>query len=998
MASLLDAARIAKTIVRILERSHADRDEATGLAVLRALRQVSGEAPRQGLKTLDYAQRLAPSDGGISYAVGLLRLVLGDPRASEPLAMLASRDGTMEVFAFVALAHRAVGDTDAAVAALDEALSGHAPPPDPWFRRVLDSVVGEALRPGWCGLDNAGRLYIGGAAAGWPARDLAVLADGRPATLQPARRPAALRLGGEWRSTRLLEVRARDHALVGGCIDVARVIRVEGFVEASEAGGLRGWCWLPGEPHTPPEIRIEGGKRPLVLRAEMARTDTQGFSPFAEPRDFGVEAADLPPAGAELRVLGPHGRALYGSPLRPGEAARSARLSARLSGPSRVQPWAPAAPPPREPSIAVGAVVPRDEAAPATARPLAVVIPVYRGLVITLACIDSVLDVRALDERIIVVCDASPEPALVEALHDRAAAGRIELSLQYENRGFPATANVGLRLAAGCDTVLLNSDTVVPPHWLARLRAAAYRAPDIGTATPLSNDATIFGYPRMDAPAPMPDAAGVAHLSEIARATDAGDVVEVPTAHGFCMFIRADCLEETGLLREDVFAQGYGEENDFCLRARALGWRHVAAPGVYVGHVGGQSFAPTKTFLVARNLRILNRLHPGYDRLVAGWIAADPLAAHRRRMDAARFAGAAADRRAVLLVTHDRGGGVLRHVRERAAAHAAAGDRAILLRPRRRGGQTLAAISTADGADYPNLAFAVPDELDGLLDLLRGARVRLIELHHFVGHHPELVPALRALGCPQDVVIHDYAWFCPRITLVTGGDRYCGEPPVTVCADCIADHGQRIDETIAPAALVARSADWLARARAVVAPSSDAARRIERHFPIVAHLGVWEREPPFEAAQPRPADGVRRVCVPGAISVEKGFSVLLALARHISRAGLPIQLVVAGYTCDDPRLLDTGAVHITGPYAPGEAVALIRAQAADVAFLPSIWPETWSYALSEAWGAGLPVAAFDIGAPAERIRARGGGLLLPLHLPVGRLADMLLTWKGPANA
>ena len=54
----------------------------------------------------------------------------------------------------------------------------------------------------------------------------------------------------------------------------------------------------------------------------------------------------------------------------------------------------------------------------------------------------------------------------------------------------------------------------------------------------------------------------------------------------------------SGSLRADVFAQGYGEENDFCLRARHLGWRHVAAPGVFVAHVGGHSFGAA-----ARHLR-----------------------------------------------------------------------------------------------------------------------------------------------------------------------------------------------------------------------------------------------------------------------------------------------------------------------------------------------------------------------------------------------------------
>ena len=90
-------------------------------------------------------------------------------------------------------------------------------------------------------------------------------------------------------------------------------------------------------------------------------------------------------------------------------------------------------------------------------------------------------------------------------------------------------------------------------------------------------------------------------------------------------------------------------------------------------------------------------------------------------------------------------------------------------------------------------------------------------------------------------------------------------------------------------------------------------------------------------------------------------------------------------------------VGITGPYREEEAEALIRAQAAHLALIPSIWPETWCFALSEAWRAGLAVAAFDIGAQAERIRATGRGWLLPLGMPAHRLNDALLSLSPLAS-
>jgi GT2 family glycosyltransferase len=313
-----------------------------------------------------------------------------------------------------------------------------------------------------------------------------------------------------------------------------------------------------------------------------------------------------------------------------------------------------------------------------------IIIPVYRGLAVTNQCIESVLAARSLpDERIVVVIDASPEPELVRVLEEMAAVGRITISISPVNRGFPATANIGLRMSQGRDVVLLNSDTLTPPGWAARLQAAVYSADDIGTATPLSNDATIFSYPVTDSVNPPVALDEVTVLSALAARVNGDTVVDVPTAHGFCMYIRADCLADTGLLRDDVFGQGYGEENDFSMRARVFGWRHVAATGVFVGHVGSQSFTAAKAYLVARNLRILNRLHVGYEGMINDWLAADPLAETRRRLDLARFASTRADRPVVALVTHDREGGVRRHVCERAAIYEREGDCTIILCPDR---------------------------------------------------------------------------------------------------------------------------------------------------------------------------------------------------------------------------------------------------------------------------------------------------------------------------
>jgi glycosyltransferase involved in cell wall biosynthesis len=239
--------------------------------------------------------------------------------------------------------------------------------------------------------------------------------------------------------------------------------------------------------------------------------------------------------------------------------------------------------------------------------------------------------------------------------------------------------------------------------------------------------------------------------------------------------------------------------------------------------------------------------------------------------------------------------------------------------------------------------------------------------------------------------VHDYGWFCPRLALV-GRDRYCGEPDLPECEACVADHGHFLQEDITVAELRRRSAAFLAGARHVVVPSDDTAQRLRRHFPVVPVMTVPHEDDSMIPPAVRPTNGIgrSRVCVVGGIGVHKGYDVVLACARDAERRDLDLEFVVVGNTTDDARMMATGRVFVTGRYSPDEAVDLIGRQHADLGFVASIWPETWCLTLGEIWRAGLPVAAFDIGAPAERIRHTGRGFLLPLGLSASAINNALV--------
>ncbi len=917
------------------------------------------------LRWLERAHRLAPHDPNVTLTLASLYLGNNPGKAAELFLALTQVHDVKQAWFGLAAARLRHGGPEAAAAPLAVLLSRHAFTPD--IASLAEQIAGKS---GWCGIRSDGWLEL-------PARGgIEVWQDGQPVD--------GARLAPGWIASRSVEVRADGRHLLGSPLQAGAIRRIAGFVEPWD-GGIRGWVWHPADPDRHPELTLRWPsiRRRRTIVADDESGNVADAGPLARPRLFRLTRDELPHGHGLLHIRGPDGRPLLGAPLDP-TADQTSPQRRRIKEAANLP-------------LAGVPFLPQRAAVGKRKRGTAVVIPVHDGGAVTLACLDSVRASVPQGTEIVVVDDGSAEPALIAALDDLATTQDIQIVRHKQAQGFPASANAGILAARGRDVVLLNSDTLVPSGWLQRLRAAAYSADDIGTVTPLSNNASILSYPREAGANPCPDQAATNRLDCLAFQANGGDTVDIPVGVGFCLYLRRDCLTEVGVFRAELFAQGYGEENDLCLRARQMGWRNVALPGVFVAHLGGASFGSQARHLRIRNEKIVERLHPGHDALIQDFIARDPLAEARRRIDLLRWHACRRNNgQSVVLISHNEGGGVEQRLALAVRTHRKAKRRSIVLRPAETAAGHLAvAVREGIDDDFANLVFVMPRELPALLGLLRTARPLAVEVHHFLNHAPAIFDVVARLGVPYDVHVHDYAWFCPRVALVRH-DRYCGEPETRGCEACVAVHGHFLKEDISVYELNRRSAAFLASARTVIAPSGDTATRLERHFPAARVMIVPHEDDTLSpAVSPAPRDnaaraGRLRICTVGGIGVHKGYHMLLACAEDAERRNLDLEFVVVGHTIDDARLLATGRVFITGQYRPEEAVGLIAQQRADLGFIASIWPETWCLTLGDIWRAGLLVAAFDIGAPAERIRQTGRGFLLPLGLSASAINNALV--------
>jgi glycosyltransferase involved in cell wall biosynthesis len=119
----------------------------------------------------------------------------------------------------------------------------------------------------------------------------------------------------------------------------------------------------------------------------------------------------------------------------------------------------------------------------------------------------------------------------------------------------------------------------------------------IGMVGPLSNTASWQSVPEIfDAEGdwadnPLPKGMTPAAMSMLVAQHSASLYPHIPFLNGFCLMIKRELIQQIGYLDEDTFGSGYGEENDYCLRALQAGWQAAVDDDAYVYHAQSRSYS-----------------------------------------------------------------------------------------------------------------------------------------------------------------------------------------------------------------------------------------------------------------------------------------------------------------------------------------------------------------------------------------------------------------------
>ncbi len=624
---------------------------------------------------------------------------------------------------------------------------------------------------------------------------------------------------------------------------------------------------------------------------------------------------------------------------------------------------------------------------------IVVIVPVYRQVEMTqraiLAAMPEVLELA--NAHLLAINDASPDEGMQVMLEACALRwpDKFTVLKNTVNLGFVGTVNRGLAYFPKHDVVLLNSDVVVANNWLTRLANEAYQMDNIGTVTPFSNNATICSFPKFIEKNNLIFKLKVDEIDAIFNQSYL-PCVAAPTGVGFCMYIRRACLDEIGVLNEEKFGRGYGEENDLCQRSLKKGWQNLISPNIYAYHEGEVSFGDDKQALVESAMQVIDELHPNYHADVQKFIQQDGLKLARLTRYIQVLASIDAPK--VLHISHGLGGGIGQYINELETYYQDTVAN-LLIEPQQNSTKGIRlSLSVADNVD--TLFLNLNTDYKAFIKLLESINVSCVHFHQTVGHSAEIFNIADDLDVPHIISIHDFYWLAGNPTLTDEQGHYPG-----AYSENLINPLYPLPDNMSLQSFRKPLIKLFAKAKHIIFPSYATqiifANVYEFKRASVAYHLELNRDMQKPVAKLKNKK-IYTIGVLGALSREKGADILEALAVLAKTQNLTYQFKLLGYAYRPLKDIDT-----TGVYQTEKLSTLIKTEKLDMIFFPAQWPETYSYTLSYALDAGLPIIAPELGAFPERLSGRVNSLLFAYPADINVLATLLTQFidnlNGEAN-
>lgn len=614
-----------------------------------------------------------------------------------------------------------------------------------------------------------------------------------------------------------------------------------------------------------------------------------------------------------------------------------------------------------------------------------VIVPIYNAYDYVEKCINSIIKSSNLSKnRLILIDDKSPDSriyGLLGSFKEKYSDLNFVVLQNEENMGFVATVNRGMKYSDN-DVILLNSDTEVTNQWIEKMKACAYSALDVASVTALSNNATLASVPNGLQPNDIPKGWTLDEYASMITKTSYHDYPEIPTAHGFCMYIKRSVLNRVGFFDEKTFGKGYGEENDFSYRCMEYGYKHLLCDDVFVFHKESQSFNEKKQELIENNLKILRKRYPIYVNNTDNWCSDFPINYICKNVF---YNTHLSEKENILFIIHDWSnvkdnvGGTTIHcydlingLKDKFNFHVFTPEQGIYKLYSYFGDEE--SVLEFGDIDYKIIKSYYNKEYANLIkQIILGFGIKFVHVHHMIDHYFDIVDICKELNVKIAITLHDFYCLCPTINLLYQ-DQYCLPLQHKDCLACLKEK-KNLSNNIIPVWREQWSI-FLKKMDYIFTPSESTKDIIEGQLGSlncqVQEHGVFISK----NAAKKLDQNVQQfnIAFVGFMAKHKGRDIVQYLISNCHSKKIKFHLFGDSDIDALKKNRDNFIYH--GRYKRDELSKLLSENNIHLVCNLSIWPETYSYTLTETIACGVPVLSYDIGAVAERIKKYGFGWVL----------------------
>ncbi|MCX6050897.1 MAG: glycosyltransferase [Campylobacterales bacterium] len=613
-----------------------------------------------------------------------------------------------------------------------------------------------------------------------------------------------------------------------------------------------------------------------------------------------------------------------------------------------------------------------------------ILIPVYNGFEFLEPLFESIVKNSTLKYKLIIINDCSPDERVDDFLQKFIEIHRDFIEILYiqneENLGFLKSVNKAAKKVQN-HFVLLNTDTEVPPQWLERLMSPIIKNESIATTTPMTNSGEICSFPKWLSDNEIYRGLDVALVDNyFSYVSFEKNSISVPTGVGFCMGVNKNVYDKIGMF-DEIFGKGYGEENDWCMRAIESGYKNIIVPNLFVYHKHGGSFLSSeKKALIENNLKILWKKHPSYNELIQDLLEENPLKEMREFLEILITFNTS--KRNILIIDHELGGGTSVYRDERISQCLKNEEKIILFSYNflLNSFKISFYLSENELLSYACSGF---DAIEKLNDFIKIDEFFVNSIVSFKSSY-EILEKIRVFKEKHSVKLvlpmHDFNCVCPSYTLLNDKNSFCRVPKeLDVCNKCLHNHnGSFRTFNSSPIDISVWRKEWekiVNISDLILCFSNFSANIIQNIYDVEGKMEIIPHKVEIlskvEIAETR-GDEIN-IAVIGGINLAKGSLILKDMIEIIEKNQFTINIIVIG---ELDLALKSKHLRVHGRYERDALPQLMVQYKIMACLIPSIWPETFSYTSEEIMMMEMPLFVFDLGAHAERVQNYSKGYVI----------------------